>query len=214
MVMTTSSSRLNRTHFIDAAARFIDEHGEEAFTLRALGEALGVDQSAVYRHFKDRSELVDAVQEWLFDRFADQRPEPEGTPRQQLITGINVIRQLLVEHPNLAVLTGRGIGLPSEVEAAVWTLDLLGDMGLDGHQRVVAYQMLESFVYGTCIYDSSGGWEATELRRRWYRQLGLPDTDVVSRSGDAIKALTGQAFEAGLNALLDACERMATRPPG
>lgn len=63
MTMTTSSSRLNRTHFIDAAARFIDEHGEPEFTLRTLGEALGVDQSAVYRHFRDRAELVDAVQE-------------------------------------------------------------------------------------------------------------------------------------------------------
>jgi AcrR family transcriptional regulator len=210
MLMTTSSSRLNRTHFVDAAARFIDEHGEPAFTLRSLGEALGVDQSAVYRHFRDRAELVDAVQEWMFDRFADQRPAPEGTPRQQLVAGIAVIRQLLLQHPNLAVLTGRGIGLPSEVSAAVWTLELLGDMGLEGHQRLVAYQMIESFVYGTCIYDSSGGWEAMELRRRWYRQLGLADTDVVSRSTDAVVTLTAEAFDAGLNALLDACERLAT----
>lgn len=210
MPMTTSSSRLNRTHFIDAAARYIDEHGEPAFTLRTLGETLGVDQSAVYRHFRDRAELVDAVQEWLFDRFADQRPDPEGTPRQQLSAGIGVIRQLLLQHPNLAVLTGRGIGLPGEVSAALWTLELLGDMGLEGYQRLVAYQMIESFVYGTCMYDSSGGWDAMELRRRWYRQLSLVDTDVVSRSTDAVMTLTAEAFDAGLNALLDACERLAT----
>lgn len=121
-----------------------------------------------------------------------------------------MIRNVLLEHPNLAVLTGRGIGLPGEVSAALWTLELLGDMGLEGYQRLVAYQMIESFVYGTCMYDSSGGWEAMELRRRWYRQLGLADTDAASRSTDAVMTLTAEAFNAGLNALLDACERLAT----
>lgn len=206
--MTTPHGRLTRADFIDAAARFIDEHGESAFTLRVLGEALGVDQSAVYRHFRDRAALVDAVQEWLFDRFMERRPEPHGTPRQQLVQGLLAIRQVLLEHPHLATLTGRGVGLPSEVEAARWSLDLLGEMGLTGHRRLVAYQMLESFLYGTCIYDTTGGHEAMELRRQWYRLLSSADTDTVSRSTESIAELTDEAFRQGLDSLLDTCERM------
>lgn len=208
--MTTPHGRLTRADFIDAAARFIDEHGESAFTLRVLGESLGVDQSAVYRHFRDRAALVDAVQEWLFDRFMERRPQPLGPPRQQLVDGILTIREVLLEHPNLASLTGRGVGLPSEVEAARWSLGLLADMGLRGHQQLVAYQMLESFVYGTCIYDSTGGHDAMELRRQWYRLLSSADTDAVSRSTESIAKLTDEAFRQGLDALLDACERLVT----
>lgn len=207
--MTTEHGRLTRRDFIDAAARFIDEHGEETFTLRTLGAALGVDQSAVYRHFRDRAALVDAVQEWLFERIVERRPEPSGTAREQLSAGIVAIREVLLEHPNLTMLTGRGEGLAVEVQVAHWALTLLAEMGLEGHARLVAYQMLESFVYGMSIYDASGGRDAMELRRRWYRAMGLADTDGVSRSVASITDLTHQAFRTGLNALLDSIERLA-----
>ena len=208
--MTTPHGRLGRRDFIDAAARFIDEHGEAAFTLRTLGAALGVDQSAVYRHFRDRAALVDAVQEWLFERIAQRRPEPVGTPRMQLAAGLGAIREVLLEHPNLATLAGRGAGLTVEIELANWAFDLLHRMGLSGETAVLAYQIVESYVYGTCIYDATGGSDAMELRRRWYRAMGQVDTDRVARSTEAIAALTERAFATGLNALLDAIERMAT----
>ena len=205
--MTTSHGRLTRGDFIDAAARFIDEHGEQAFTLRTLGDALGVDQSAVYRHFRDRAALVDAVQGWLFAEF--DLPDPAvGEPRKQLFEGVMAIRRVLMQHPNLAMLTGRGDGLPDEISAAVWCLALLQRMGLAGHQRLVAYQLIESYVYGTCMYDATGGHDAMELRRRWYRTLGQPETDAVSRSVDTIRALSDEAFATGLHAVLDACDRL------
>lgn len=208
--MTTPSGRLTRHDFIDAAARFIDEHGHDAFTLRALGDALGVDQSAVYRHFRDRAALVDAVQEWLFAGFTP--PEAvSDEPRRQLFDGLIAIRRVLMRHPNLATLTGRGEGLPNEIRLAVWALTLLGHLGLEAQERLVAYQMLESYLYGTSIYDTTGGREAMELRRRWYRTMGRAETDEMSRSVEAITELTEAAFVRGLNALLDACEHMATR---
>jgi TetR/AcrR family tetracycline transcriptional repressor len=208
--MTTPHGRLGRRDFIDAAARFIDEHGEAEFTLRTLGAALGVDQSAVYRHFRDRAALVDAVQEWLFERIVQRRPNPQGTAREQLVAGLTAIRQVLLEHPNLAVLTGRGDGLTVEIELANWALDLLQQVGLQGDTKLVAYQMLESYVYGTSIYDCTGGPEAMESRRRWYRAMGRADTDRVARSAASIHELSDQAFDTGLQAVLDACERLAT----
>jgi AcrR family transcriptional regulator len=213
MAMTTEHHRLTRQKYIDAAARFIDEYGEAAFTLRSLGAVLGVDQSAVYRHFKDRAAVVDAVQEWLFGLLVDQQPTPTGTPREQLISGIERMRRVLLAHPNLTILTGRGVGLPSEVVAARWVLDLLGQMGLNSHRRLVAYQMIESYVYGTSIYDCTGGHDAMKLRRQWYRQFNAVDTDAVARSTDTIAALTDEAFRAGLHALLDACEQMGDCRP-
>lgn len=46
---------------IDEALRTIGRHGVEAVTLRAVGEALGVSRTALYRHFSSKQALMAAV---------------------------------------------------------------------------------------------------------------------------------------------------------
>ncbi len=46
---------------ITAAARLLDDGGQEAVTLRAVGELVGVSHNAPYRHFNGRSSLLAAV---------------------------------------------------------------------------------------------------------------------------------------------------------
>ena len=50
-----------RRALIDQALRTIDKHGVEGLTLRAVGEALGVSRTALYRHFSDKQSLLAAV---------------------------------------------------------------------------------------------------------------------------------------------------------
>jgi AcrR family transcriptional regulator len=50
-----------RRALIDAAVRTIDRQGVQALTLRAVGDALGVSRTALYRHFRDKSSLLAAV---------------------------------------------------------------------------------------------------------------------------------------------------------
>ena len=50
-----------RRALIDQALRTIDKHGVEGLTLRAVGEALGVSRTALYRHFADKQSLIAAV---------------------------------------------------------------------------------------------------------------------------------------------------------
>jgi AcrR family transcriptional regulator len=51
------------------AARTIHKEGVDAFTLRAVGERLGVSRTALYRHFADKSALLAAVAREGFQRF-------------------------------------------------------------------------------------------------------------------------------------------------
>jgi AcrR family transcriptional regulator len=51
------------------AARTIHKDGVEAFTLRSVGERLGVSRTALYRHFADKSALLAAVAREGFQRF-------------------------------------------------------------------------------------------------------------------------------------------------
>ena len=50
-----------RRALIDQALRTIDKHGVDGLTLRAVGEALGVSRTALYRHFSDKQSLIAAV---------------------------------------------------------------------------------------------------------------------------------------------------------
>ena len=50
-----------RRALIDQALRTIDKHGVEGLTLRAVGEALAVSRTALYRHFSDKQSLIAAV---------------------------------------------------------------------------------------------------------------------------------------------------------
>lgn len=51
----------SRERIVDAATRLFAIHGFEAMTMRMLGEAVGLDNSSLYRHFKGKSEIANAV---------------------------------------------------------------------------------------------------------------------------------------------------------
>jgi AcrR family transcriptional regulator len=50
-----------RAELIKAAAAMIEGQGADAATLRAVGAAIGVTQTTVYRHFRNKDELLGAV---------------------------------------------------------------------------------------------------------------------------------------------------------
>jgi AcrR family transcriptional regulator len=54
-------SGLTQRKLAAAAARLLDQGGQEAVTMRALAEAVGVSHNAPYRHFRDRSSLLAGV---------------------------------------------------------------------------------------------------------------------------------------------------------
>ena len=60
-----------RRALLDEAVRTIRDDGGAALTLRAVGARLGVSRTALYRHFADKSALLNAVSEDGFRRLAD-----------------------------------------------------------------------------------------------------------------------------------------------
>ena len=61
-----------RRALLDEAVRTIRDEGAPALTLRAVGARLGVSRTALYRHFADKSALLNAVSEDGFRRLADE----------------------------------------------------------------------------------------------------------------------------------------------
>lgn len=52
-----------KQHLISAASRLLDEGGQEAVTLRAVAERVGLSHNSPYRHFSGRGALLAAVAE-------------------------------------------------------------------------------------------------------------------------------------------------------
>lgn len=72
-----------RTALIDAGLELIAEKGPLALTLREIGSRLGVSRTAAYRHFADKTELLNAIREAGFTEFgkALEQARAQAGPR-------------------------------------------------------------------------------------------------------------------------------------
>jgi AcrR family transcriptional regulator len=77
-----------RTALIEAAARLLAEGGPQALTTRRLAEEVGTSTMAVYTYFRGMHELLRAVRDEGFSRFArfldDVEPD-HGDPIKELV---------------------------------------------------------------------------------------------------------------------------------
>lgn len=201
---------LSRESFAQAALAYVDEHGYENLSMRTLGQYMGVHATAVYRHFRSKNELVEAVLAFMFQNHGVDIPS-EGSPKDKILGLLKSLRRVFSLHPNLALpnLVLQDEQATAELVRAV--LVLLEEMGLKGKSLMIAYQMLETFSVGSNAYDWGGYPEGLEARRRGRRLVGHPSAERISRSLASMKKLNDEAFEIAASALLDACEKMADK---
>jgi AcrR family transcriptional regulator len=68
-VRKQKSSQLTRERIITAGVEIIVETGMEGFSMRVLGQRLGVTQMMPYRHFASKDVLFVEIKRLVFDRF-------------------------------------------------------------------------------------------------------------------------------------------------
>ena len=76
---------------IDAAMEIVLNQGFEALTAKSLGEAMGVDPSAMFRQFVHKDALLVAIFDCLADDFASDLPVAQ-TPRGRIERQVFVVR--------------------------------------------------------------------------------------------------------------------------
>lgn len=212
MATSTARSGLSREAYADAALDYIDAHGVESLSLRRLGGELGVHATAVYRYFRSKDELLEAALAQMFARESIEVPT-SGTPRERIAGLLTALRRAFRTHPNMALPNLMMQDEQSSVQFVRTTLELLEEMGLQGRNLVVAYQMLETFTVGTNAYDWERFPEGLEARRRGRRLVGNAAMEDASRSLESMVDVVEQAFAASAEALLDAVERLAHLHP-
>jgi AcrR family transcriptional regulator len=170
-----------RAAFVAAGARAIDEYGAAA-SAEQMAEMAGVSRTVLYRYFRDREDLRQAIADHVVRAVLDSvLPKlaiaPEATPREIIRSAIAVIVGWLDEHPNLYYfLRSRRDGasldsvegtLADNVAALLKTMMVL--FGIDSEQAEPGAYGIVGFV------ESVGSW--------WLQHRGMSSdrvTDLVT----------------------------------
>jgi TetR/AcrR family transcriptional regulator, tetracycline repressor protein len=202
--MTTTSEALAR-----AALVFIDENGVDALTIRALGQQVGMHHTAVYRHYRSKNELLRAVLALVVgDAFSQTGQLPED-PEERLLAIVLGLRKALHAHPAVtaAYLLPVETLADSEVvtEIQMMAVQALRELGLDGHELVVRYQMLESYAFGASVFDFGGAPDHITSRSRRHKMMVDFEFSSLGASEERVDDVTESAFELGLITLVREC---------
>ena len=132
--------QLDVATILEAALRLSGAGNPEPLTVRSLGKELGADPTAIYRHFRDKDELVHAV----LDRLIHRRGRG-GRPRRRLARADDPARpgdpgdlRRAPEHRRRAVRP-RPPGAQGELAAIELILVAMNEAGLDRQDSVRFY---------------------------------------------------------------------------
>jgi AcrR family transcriptional regulator len=147
--MTTGKERLSRERILEAAAGVVAGEGLEALSMRRLAEGLDVWPMSLYRHFRDKEELLGA----LADAGAAQIVSPAAGPwRGQLRDLLGQARELFLRHP--ASLRPAESG-PAAARVREAGLAILEQARIPGVEREAAWRALLAYTAGCAAFDSS-----------------------------------------------------------
>ncbi len=205
---------LTRDKVMRAAIDLADASGLDALTMRTLGQELGVGPMALYRHVRNKDDIVDGIVDLVF---AEIDGPPVGADwrtamRERAIS----LREVLSRHRWATGLmesrTNPGPANLGHHDAVIGSLRAAGfDMAMAAH----AYSLLDSYIYGFAQTQMNLPFESTaditEMAQEMlapfplnaYPNLAAFITEHAMKPGYDY----GDEFEYGLDLILDGLER-------
>lgn len=138
----TRRKRWSSEGILDAAAELLQSSNADAFSVRKLAAALGTDSSSLYRHFRNKTELLRAVGDRvLLDAMQGYRPQ--GGWMQRIDDIALRLRDAFARQPQLATVWGRyassGAGSRAMMDAV---LQALQESGLPDERICIHYHRI------------------------------------------------------------------------
>ena len=177
---------LSREAILEAAMHLCSPEGGGVLTFSRLGKELGADPTAVYRHFRDKDDLVLALTEKLIDEalevMAASGPGPDGLGpdqwREWLTLVARSVRSVHLARPALAVLgANRTTASPAETRSVEEIIAVLHRAGLPPVQAAECYRMLLdltlAFVQSTAAFQILGPEAQAKDDAAWSVKYGL-----------------------------------------
>jgi len=193
-----------REQILDVTHAIVDAEGFAALTIRRLAEACGLSPMGVYRHVRDKDDLLDrAVDAVVGPGLRDL--DASGSWDQQVADLFRHLRRLLLEHPGVAVLCVlRPTPVIGVARFYARMLAALAEGGFTGTDAVHAFDTLLMFTFGSVLWEIP---RTTDVRvRERLIPIAIGDeaaTQIIERANELSQREPTEYFEAGLNTILD-----------
>ncbi|MEZ0066227.1 AcrR family transcriptional regulator [Streptacidiphilus sp. MAP12-20] len=152
---------LTRESILEAALRLCSPEGGGQLTFSRLGKELGADPTAVYRHFRDKDELVLALTDLVIRENAKlaRAQLPEGSSddwRTWLTVTAESVRTAYLARPALAVLAAaRTTASPAETSGVEEVIAVLHRAGLPVLEAAEYYRQLLDLTLALTQYSAA-----------------------------------------------------------
>jgi TetR/AcrR family transcriptional regulator, tetracycline repressor protein len=186
---------------LDAAARLIELHGVETFTMRGLAEELGVAVTSIYWHVGGRDKLFDSLVDRLLSEMA-HLPIEGDTAVKRIASLARSQRTALIDRQHLLAIAHERDRTPMLFLPIQQTLAAqLAELGVTGADAALVLRAVQVHVISSALMQFSavrGAKHEEEDPSLW--DDGWPDQTLVQ----ALQSPTDYdaVFEYGLNALL------------
>lgn len=192
--------RLSRAEIVQAALSLVDEVGLDALTMRRLADRLGSSPMGLYRHVRNKDDLVRA----LIDRTMRVTVLPEGEapadPVERIVGFSERLRRQILEHPFVVPLILRRPDIRSDHPESVTMIRyVLTGAGIAPELVPTAFNAIAAFILGFVALETSGD-DPTRVRE--FGALLTPEDE----------ADLDQRFEVGVRALVAGLARRSADP--
>ena len=206
---------LTRERVLQVAMELADRDGLDALSMRKLGQELGVDAMALYRHVRNKDDLFDGIIERIVGEI--ERPDPAGSWKTALREQVMAARQVMLRHPwARRVFEVRGTGGVAVIDYIESVLAILRGGGFSLDLAHHTLHVLDSRIFGfnQDLFDDSGRAEpspdvaemfgpamAARFPRVTELAMSVSHEGVLGRCDDDVE------FAFGLDLILDGLER-------
>jgi AcrR family transcriptional regulator len=156
-----AGSRLSRERVLEGAVAVADAGGLGSLTIRSLAERLGVKPMSVYHYVAGKDEILDGIVDIVFSEI--DLPSVGGEWRAEMTRRAHSARTVLRRHPwAIPLLESRRAPGPANLAHHDAVLGTLRSAGFSRELTAHAYALLDAFVYGFAIQETSLPFEGPD----------------------------------------------------
>ena len=201
---------MDRERIVDEALALLNEVGIDKLSTRKLAERLGVQQPALYWHFKNKSALLDAVNSAMLARYHTNRPQPGQDWVEFTYANARSIRSTLLAVRDGARLTAGTRPSTAEFADTEAVLQLYVDAGFSASEAFGIAISITRYVVGYVLEEQ--GERERDLLDSDAGAQGEPMAEVAPYPllSEALQSLvnlgtinTEQVFESGLTDMVE-----------
>lgn len=151
---------LTRESVLAAAVELADEVGLDAWTMRKLGDKLGVEAMSIYHHVPNKAAILDGMVDALFAEIELPTAATEWT--EAMRARCESLRDVMVRHRwGVGLMDSRTSPGPQSLAHHDWVIGRLRAGGFSVAGAGHAFALLDSYVYGFVLQETALPFDPT-----------------------------------------------------